>query len=41
MYWYYSTKVTILVLGTMIPVLTTFSAWSWVIARRRRHDRRC
>ena len=32
MYWYYSTKVTILVLGAMIPVLTTFSAWSWVIA---------
>jgi hypothetical protein len=32
MYWHYSTKITILVLGATIPVLTTFDAWAWVIA---------
>ena len=32
MYWHYSTKAIILVLGAAIPVLTTMSAWPWVIA---------
>ena len=32
MYWYFSTKAIILVLGAAIPVLTTMNAWPWVIA---------
>ena len=32
MYWYFSTKAMILVLGAAIPVLTTMNAWPWVIA---------
>lgn len=32
MFWYYTTKVVILVLSAAIPVLTTFNAWSWLVA---------